>query len=121
MVETGVNSFTAPGELGPLYPFVGTEVALAIIGILLWIGWHVLHVRDEGKEYKEASKLYRQVGLERTMHHGGTGKIASEEEIRVARVYEALHTERQDNIPHDPHKEVQDEVARRSHGEKERN
>ncbi len=92
-METGVNSFTTPGEIGPMYPFIDATVILVIVGILLWIGWHIVHIRAEDREYKEAAKLYREFGLERIMHHGGTGRIASEEEMKVATVYKAIHEE----------------------------
>lgn len=118
MVETGVNSFATPSDIGPLYPFVGTEVILVVIGILLWIGWHILHVRSENKEFEEASELYRQVGLERAMHSGGGGKLASEEEIRVAEVQEALHEEHR-NTTLSP-KERREEVTQRDHDKEEK-
>jgi hypothetical protein len=97
-VETGVNSFTTPGEIGALYPFVGTEVLLVILGVLLWLVWHLLDIRGEGKEFEEAARLYREVGLERAMHNNGSGKIFSEEEIAVDKVYKLLHKENQHKI-----------------------
>ena len=36
-----------------IYPFVGWEVVMAIVGIVLWIGWHVWQVRFENQTYKE--------------------------------------------------------------------
>jgi hypothetical protein len=90
-MNTGVQSFTDPSSLGPLYPFVGTEVLLVILGLVFWIGWHVIQTRGESKEYKEASRLYREVGLERAMHDGGSGHIASEEERKIAEVNRSMH------------------------------
>jgi hypothetical protein len=40
-------------DIGPIYPFVGTEVALLIIGVVAWIAWHVVQIRREEREYKE--------------------------------------------------------------------
>lgn len=100
MVETGVNSFTSPGDVGPLYPFVDATLILVIIGILLWIGWHVWHLLAENKEFDDAARLYREVGLERAMHHGGTGHIASEEEMKITEVYKAMHEEYRNNNAH---------------------
>lgn len=97
-METGVNSFTSPTEIGALYPFVGTEVLLVILGVLLWLVWHLLDIRGEGKEFEEAAKLYREVGLERAMHNNGSGRILSEEEIAVDKVYTLLHKENQHKI-----------------------
>ena len=42
-MPTGLQSFNDPASIGPLYPFAGTEVPLAIIGIALWILFHILH------------------------------------------------------------------------------
>jgi predicted negative regulator of RcsB-dependent stress response len=92
-VETGINSFSTPGQIGPMYPFVDATVVLVLVAFLVWIGWHIFHIRAEDREYKEAARLYREVGLERAMHHGGTAKIASEEEMKVAAVYKAIHEE----------------------------
>jgi hypothetical protein len=97
-METGVNSFTAPAELGALYPFLGTEVLLVILGLALWIGWHVLDVRGEGKEFEEAARLYREVGLERIMHNNGSARILSEEELVVEKVNKLIHDEYQHKV-----------------------
>jgi hypothetical protein len=40
-------------DIGPIYPFVGTEVALLIIGLVGWIAWHVVQVRREEREYQD--------------------------------------------------------------------
>ena len=40
-------------EIGPLYPFVGLEVPLFIVGMALWIIWHVLQIRTEKSSYED--------------------------------------------------------------------
>lgn len=94
-MNTGVQSFTNPSEIGALYPFVGGEVLLVILAIILWLAWHVLDLRGEGREFREAVELYQEVGLENAMHHGGSGHIATEEEKKkkeeVNRAIHALH------------------------------
>ena len=40
-------------DIGPLYPFVGSEVLLSIVGLACWIGWHVWQLRIEKREYEE--------------------------------------------------------------------
>lgn len=40
-------------EIGPLYPFVGSEVLLFLVGMALWIIWHVLQVRTERSSYED--------------------------------------------------------------------
>jgi hypothetical protein len=37
----------------PIYPFVGCEVALLIIGVVIWIVWHVWQIRSEEREYQD--------------------------------------------------------------------
>ena len=57
-MATGIESFSNPGEIGPIYPFPGTEVPLAIIGIVLWIAWHYLQTRAESKEWDDARDVF---------------------------------------------------------------
>jgi hypothetical protein len=57
-MATGIESFSNPGDIGPIYPFPGTEVPLAIIGIVLWIVWHVLQNRQESAEWTEAEEKF---------------------------------------------------------------
>lgn len=34
-------------DVGAIYPMQGLEVVMAIIGIILWLGWHVWQIRHE--------------------------------------------------------------------------
>lgn len=34
-------------EIGPLYPFVGTEVLMVIVLVVLWVAWHVAQMVGE--------------------------------------------------------------------------
>ena len=36
-----------------IYPFVGWEVTMTVIGVVLWIAWHVWQVKFENQTYKE--------------------------------------------------------------------
>ncbi len=83
--STGLDSFTDPADITVLYPFPGTEVLLAIVGLLLWIGWHVVQMRSENKEYDEALELYEGVGMERAMHFSGSSHLVTDEDIEVVR------------------------------------
>lgn len=82
---TGLDSFTNPQEIGALYPFVGTEVALAVVGLLLWLAWHVRQVLIENREYGRALALYRRAGLARAVQQGGPESLAAEEELGDAK------------------------------------
>ena len=37
-------------ELGPIYPMVGSEFVLFIIGLIFWLGFHFKQAAIEGKE-----------------------------------------------------------------------
>ena len=37
-------------DVGPIYPFQGTEVILVILAVVFWVGWHVLQMRKEAIE-----------------------------------------------------------------------
>ena len=45
-------------EIGAIYPFVGSEFALWIVGIVLWALWHIVQARMENKQYEEEKKQY---------------------------------------------------------------
>ena len=70
-MSTGVTSWTGAAELGAIYPFVGIEWLLVIVGVVLWLGWHAWHIRSEGREYDAALRHYREVGLDKALDHRG--------------------------------------------------
>lgn len=43
-------------DIGPIYPFVGSEVLLVILAFVFWFGWHVLQTRQENQEHKDSVK-----------------------------------------------------------------
>ena len=61
-MHTGVESFSIPTAVGPIYPFVGSEVLLTIVGVALWIIWHVWQIRSENKGYEDAVRKIREGG-----------------------------------------------------------
>lgn len=52
-------------DIGAAYPFVGTEFLLWILGMLFWIGWHVLQMRDESRQWEEDLRQFGGKGLPR--------------------------------------------------------
>ena len=53
-MTTGIESWAGNiSEIGPMYPFVGTEVLLLIIGVVTWIGWHIWQSSNESRTYEE--------------------------------------------------------------------
>jgi hypothetical protein len=47
-------------DIGPIYPFVGWEVPMVIIGFVFWIGWHYLQIRMEDGQHDEQARILRQ-------------------------------------------------------------
>lgn len=47
-------------DIGPMYPFPGTEVLWALIGIATWIIWHVIQIRAENRTFEEEEKHYEE-------------------------------------------------------------
>jgi hypothetical protein len=45
-------------DIGPLYPFVGTEMLWFILGLVFWIWWHVVETKRENKTYEEEIKRF---------------------------------------------------------------
>ncbi len=45
-------------DIGPIYPFVGSEVFLWILGLVLWIAWHVIETKRENRTYEEEVRKY---------------------------------------------------------------
>lgn len=54
MVETWVG--TDITQLGPIYPMVGSEVILWIIGLLFWLGYHFRQAGIENQEIRDAEE-----------------------------------------------------------------
>ena len=45
-------------DIGPMYPMVGTEGLLVIIGVVAWIVWHVIQAKRENRDYEEQVRKY---------------------------------------------------------------
>ncbi len=54
-------------DIGPLYPFVGTEMALWIVGMALWLIWHIWQGRFESSTYAEDEAKYKGDTLSRAI------------------------------------------------------
>ncbi len=46
-------------DIGPLYPFVGSEVVLVLIGLAFWIVWHFVQHRMESSNYKDDMEVLK--------------------------------------------------------------
>ena len=40
-------------DIGPIYPFVGTEILLVIVALVAWIAWHIVQANSESKAWDE--------------------------------------------------------------------
>ena len=59
-MSTGIESWTGSMmNFGPIYPFVGSETVLWIVGLVLWIAWHVWQGRLESKVYAEGEEKFK--------------------------------------------------------------
>lgn len=55
-------------EIGTLYPFPGTEMLLALIGIGSWIVWHIIQIKAENATLdEEKSKFSDKAKLKKAM------------------------------------------------------
>ena len=55
-VTNWIDHLSAAEVKGAIYPGVGTETILVIIGITLWIGWHVITDMQESDELKRLAR-----------------------------------------------------------------
>ena len=74
-MSTGlVDNWLNIDTFGAIYPFVGTEMLLTIVGFAFWIGWHILQLKKESAEFK--------ADIENINKQGGPGKVLDEEANR---------------------------------------
>ena len=60
IMSTGIESWSAESlpNITAMYPFVGSEVIMTIIVLVVWIGWHFWQIKFENNSYDEqTSKL----------------------------------------------------------------
>lgn len=44
-------------EVGAVYPFQGWEVAMTVVGVLFWLGWHRIQFVREREHLEQARKM----------------------------------------------------------------
>ena len=55
-------------QLGPIYPFVGSETLMVILAVIFWIGWHYLQIRMENRTHDaDAAKLRQGNNLQKAV------------------------------------------------------
>ncbi len=56
-VSNWIDHLSAEEVAGAIYPGAGSvEGILVIVGIILWVGWHVLTARSESEELSRLAK-----------------------------------------------------------------
>ncbi|MFO7477353.1 MAG: hypothetical protein R6X03_03215 [Methyloceanibacter sp.] len=45
-------------DIGAVYPWVGWEVAMVLVGVGLWLLWHIIQLRQEKREFAEDIRKY---------------------------------------------------------------
>jgi hypothetical protein len=74
-MSTGlVDNWLNIDTFGAIYPFVGTEGLLTILGLVFWFGWHVWQHQKESAEFKG--------DMENIAKQGGPGKVLDDEGSR---------------------------------------
>ena len=68
MSTIGLSSWAVDlANVGPVYPFQGAEWLMVIIGLVFWIGWHVIQMRQETEEYEGEASRTKSVDLRTTI------------------------------------------------------
>ena len=44
-------------EVGAVYPFQGWEVAMTVVGVIFWLGWHRIQFVREEEHLRNAKEL----------------------------------------------------------------
>ena len=55
-VTNWIEHLSADEVQGAIYPGVGSEGILVIIGFVLWIGWHVLAAKQEAEKLEKLAR-----------------------------------------------------------------
>jgi len=45
-------------DIGPIYPFVGTEFLLFLLGMAFWIVWQIWQIGHENRTYKQEKQQF---------------------------------------------------------------
>ena len=55
-VTNWIDHLSAAEVQGAIYPYVGSEGILVIVGLVFWIGWHVLTNNSESEELEKLAR-----------------------------------------------------------------
>jgi len=74
MATGAVDNWLNLDTFGAIYPFVGTEMMLAILGYAFWLIWHFIQIKRENAEFAK--------DIENIRNQGGPGKVLDDEARR---------------------------------------
>ena len=78
--STGLDSFSNITEIGPMYPFENLEWLFVLIGVVLWLLWHVGQIGGETAENEQSRVACETLGIERVMYYGGSAIVPTDQE-----------------------------------------
>lgn len=47
-------------DIGPLYPWVGIEGLMVLVGVAFWVLWHIWQIRMENRNYDDDVRTLKQ-------------------------------------------------------------
>jgi hypothetical protein len=57
MTTNGMTSWAVDlKDVGAIYPFQGSEYLLVLLGLIFWIGWHIIQTRQETETIEREMK-----------------------------------------------------------------
>jgi hypothetical protein len=59
-MSTGLESFTNPTMIGPMYPFVGSEGVLTIVLLAAWLIWQIWQVSSENRDLADQARKSKE-------------------------------------------------------------
>ena len=59
-MNTGLEKWAGLADLGAVYPMIGTEGVLVILGVAYWLVWQVLMTKRETKKLQEQAEKFRK-------------------------------------------------------------
>ncbi len=63
-MSTGIESWNVNLlDIGPMYPFPGSEMLLVIIGLVTWVLWHIIQVKMENRIYDREDAHYQDPAM----------------------------------------------------------
>jgi len=74
MATGPVDNWLNIDTFGAIYPFVGSEMMLVIVGYAFWLIWHFVQIRKENEEFAK--------DIENISKQGGPGKVLDDEARR---------------------------------------